>query len=235
MSNEVKKQKKFSVLKATEGNEPIISNIPKGSKVLVKAKSEEQKEVPNNFLDYMEDYIDFHDETVINSDKVAAGNTKKPWVNFIVNTSGGIMVIPDLRDSDNVEAEGLTMEPGDALSLVSMYDIKIINRNKKGLITAMRTPSSTYKGLPQVLAVSSREKLEELPFNFLSPKSLAETLKERGKGSSILLPPNIHDKKLAEFIKEENDANDDLRREANNDNYDLAALESINDPDANLK
>lgn len=177
-------------------------------------------------LSGLEKFIAYHQEVLQNSLKVKAGDKDKAVFDTVLNCSGGILIIPDLKS--NTDEEGLTLQVGERKVLTTEYDIPTINRHRKGLLQSMKIESRIYPGLPQLLNLESPE--TEFPIDVSSHQPLAESLREtKGVGGQHSLPPNAFDKRLFEVIKEDIASRDKLVNQSQNLPYSAEQLEFVKD------
>lgn len=131
------------------------------------------------------------------ADHSALMTSSKPRFRYVANTSGGILCIPDLRNE--VEPEGIGLEAGEKIDLLTMFTPQQINRSR-GLQNSVKKISD-QSGLPLITVLESLD--DPLPEGtFIKP--LAETVTP---GTRLQADDNIFDDKLDHaYEKEEEQA-----------------------------
>lgn len=165
------------------------------------AKQAKKSDNPNYRT--IEQLISYHNQAIIDSNKISVENVEEPAFTYVVNASGGKLCIADLeaRDKDSESQKIIELEAGEIINLNSWFSKSVINRNKRTLIEAFKMKGGVA-GLPSLLCVESA--LIEFPVSLIN-KSLVDKVKEKGlAGSPVEMPENEFDKRLdEEYAKEE--------------------------------
>lgn len=131
------------------------------------------------------------------SDPNALMTSTKPRFRYIVNTSGGLLVIGDLKNATN--EEGIALQPGEKIDLLSFFDVKEINR-AQSLVRATIKISEATK-LPMVTVLSSLD--DPIPTG-----SIIEPMGTKlAPGTQVEAARNEYDDKLDADIQKEIDRN----------------------------
>jgi len=172
-----------------------------------KKKKLSQKEKVQQFLDY-------HNKKIKDAKNIVIGDKVAPCYDMIINTSGGVLVLPDFYAlSINPESEKtFYLTPGEGLNLLTKFDIKHINRNRQGLETAAKMP-----GVYGFNAITFVEDLdEEFPVPLRKQTAYEKGLEEKEKfgTAKIPLPANEYDVLLRKDIEKEEKRNEKLNQES---------------------
>lgn len=180
-------------------------------------KSEETVSKKSTKRDTLDKILAYHEKKINDAKKILMNDENVACYDNIVNTSGNILILPDFHalSVNPSSQETFQMEQGERLNLLTMFDIKDINRNRKGLLTA-----SKMKGVYGLPAITFVEDLDvEFPVELKK-----ETLYEKGKrmkdengggDTRINLPKNEFDIKLREEYEKEKRYNEKLERQLN--------------------
>lgn len=135
------------------------------------------------------------------ADPNALVTSKHPRARYVVNTSGGLLIIPDLV-SDSEEG-GIALDPGEKVDLLQMFTPEQINRSR-GVTRALATVSETT-GLKQLTVINSLD--DPVPDG-----AIVVPLAQRVEPETVLQAPvNIFDQKLDEDYQKEQERNDRLK------------------------
>lgn len=172
----------------------------------LKPKSEKKKS--------LERILEYHEKKVNDAKQILMNNEDVACYDNIVNTSGNILILPDFHalSINPSSQETFQMEPGERLNLLTMFDIKDVNRNRKGLLTA-----SKMKGIYGLPAITFVEDLDvvfpfELRKETLYEKGVKMKEENGGGDTKINLPRNEFDIKLQEEKDKEKKYNDRLEK-----------------------
>lgn len=137
------------------------------------------------------------------ADPAALAGSKRPRVRFVANTSGGLLIIPDLRSAGQ-DGEGLALQPGEKIDLLQLFEAREINKSV-GLVRAMKK-TSTNNNLSLLVEIESLD--DPLPEG-----AIVKPLVEKHKpGDRFEDEPNEYDDKLAEDLRKEEERNDKLKK-----------------------
>lgn len=140
------------------------------------------------------DLIVYDDVNV--ADPGALMTSKRPKARFVANTSGGLLVIPDLGD-------GFWMEAGEKADLLQYFTPQEINKSR-GVDNAFNTTSDTT-GLPQLVRLTSMN--DQLPEGaIVIPEGEREDHRSTYEASR-----NEFDDKLEEDLAKEEERNEKLK------------------------
>lgn len=173
-----------------------------------------QKETKSTRRQLIDELLDYHNKIVNEAKKILMSDETKACFENIVNTSGGNLVLPDfhaLSIQPNSEAV-FNMEPGERLNLLTMFDVKDINRNRKGLLNATK-----MKGVYGFPALTFIENIDvEFPFELKKETQFEKGLKmkEIGGSARIDCPANEFDDKLKKDLEKEKKHNDKIVNQA---------------------
>lgn len=174
-----------------------------------------QKETKSTKRQLIDELLAYHNQVIDDAKKILMSDETKACFENIVNTSGGNLVLPDfhaLSLQPNSEAV-FNMEPGERLNLLTMFDIKDINRNRKGLITATK-----MKGIYGFSALTFVKDIDvEFPFELRKETQFEKGVKmKETSGGNVRLdcPANEFDDKLKKDLEKEKKYNDKVVNQA---------------------
>ena len=148
------------------------------------------------------DLISMRDE--YSPDPKALAVSKKPRCRYVANTSGGILIIPDLVSA--AEEGGIALDPGEKLDLLQYFTPEQINRSR-GLVRALKEISETTK-LAQLTVIGSVD--DPLPDG-----AIVKPLVERvSPGTTVEADANVYDRRIDEEYEKENIRNEKLKQGA---------------------
>lgn len=175
----------------------------------------------------MKKFIDKHNELLNLARTTKASDVTTAAIDNILNTSGGPLLIPTLKNPG--EDYGFKLEIGERSILSSLFDVKIINQNKKGLIDAATKPSDIFPGLPMLMFLESADTI--VPYDFSKVKSISQHLRETGGvGARLKAAPNVFDKKYRKMLKDEEEEIENLMNNSKNTGgYSQEELDKIPD------
>jgi hypothetical protein len=153
--------------------------------------------------------LEFHNKKVVESENVLMENATVPCFDYVINMSGGELMITDLRavDKNPDSPKVYPVSAGKRFNFNSIFPIGAINRNRDQLLrlfTEMR--SEIDPDYPAMLLVSQADLMVEFPFQLVKT-SLVDKLKAKGQGT-LELGRNEYDERLAEELAKEKKANE---------------------------
>jgi hypothetical protein len=177
---------------------------------------EEVKPKESNIREKLKELLVFHKQKIANSQKIIVTEQVNSAFEFIINCSGGNLVLPDFHaQAINPDSEKtFQMAPGERLNLLTRFDPKEINRNRQGLLTAAGIKG--IYGLPALLFVEGLDVFIPVPLK-------KETIFEKGvkqkeeTGQEVVrinLPENEFDERLRKEKLKEKKRNDKVEQEA---------------------
>jgi len=171
----------------------------------------EQKSTKKQKLDSI---LEFHNKTIAEAQSILMNDESKACFTYIANTSGNILVLPDFHalSINPSSQETFQMEQGERINLLTQFDIKDINRNRKSLLVA-----SKMKGIYGLPAITFIESLDvEFPFELkketMFEKGVLQKENNGGNDVRINLPANEFDKKLQQEKEKEEKYNKSLEQ-----------------------
>lgn len=179
-------------------------------------KKKEETNTKSSKKVIMEKLLAFHNEQIEKSKTILMNDEVNSCFVNIVNTSGGVLVLPDFHALSIQPNSELTfkMEAGERLNLLTMFDVKDINRNRQGLIIA-----SKMKGVYGFPALTFIERMDVVfPFELRKETMYEKGVKEKekfGEGTKIPLPKNEFDVMLEKEIAKEKKANEKISNMSN--------------------
>lgn len=126
----------------------------------------------------VEELLEYHNDKVKSSQEVVMDDAERVCFDYVVNTGGVILMIPDFNAVDkNPQSEMVFEIPaGEVINLRNFFDTKAINRNRRGLLTAFKLKSTLDERLPTLLCIENKD--IEFPFP-LTKKSFVDRLKDK--------------------------------------------------------
>jgi len=152
--------------------------------------------------------LEFHNKKIADSEHVLMEDDKVPCFDYMINVSGGDIMIPDLQAIDKNPDSGkiFKVEAGRRINLNTVFSVGAINRNRLQLLNVLNEMrSSIDSDYPAFLLVSKEDIQIQFPFELVK-KSLVDKLKDKGQ-TSFELGRNEYDDKLAEELAKEEKAN----------------------------
>jgi len=153
--------------------------------------------------------LEFHNKKIADSEHVLMEDDKVPCFDYMINVSGGDIMIPDLQAIDKNPDSGkiFKVEAGRRINLNTIFTVGAINRNRSQLLKVFsELRSNLDSDYPAFLLVAKEDIQVEFPFELVK-KSVVQKMKDAGK-QTLELGQNEYDVKLAEEIAKEKKANE---------------------------
>jgi hypothetical protein len=158
----------------------------------------------------IESLLAFHKKKIFEAQEIMMDEETKPCYDYIVNTSGGKVILPDFHalSVDPDSPKTFTLEPGARLNLRSKFDIKDINRNREGLEIAA-SMEGIY-GFPAITFVEDIRVEFPVPLVKKTPFEKGMEEKEKFGSSKVQLASNEFDEKLVKDFEKEKRYNEKI-------------------------
>lgn len=160
--------------------------------------------------DLKERLLAFHSQKLKDSAHVLMGEKVISCFDYLINTYGSELLVTDLQAKDKFPESQVIypIEAGALLNLNTIWEVGVINRNRRALLPVFEKMKSLLDPDYPALLLVSKEDFEaiqddklKLPFN-LEQKSLVARLKEKGK-DHFEFGMNEYDEKLIEDLEKE--------------------------------
>lgn len=157
----------------------------------------------------LKEILQYHNDKIKAANNIVIGNKVDSAFDWIANTSGGQMMLPDFRarDLDPSSQELIVLQPGEIVNLLTMFEPISINRNRKGLLTAAKMKSNLHKDLPAITFIEHGD--IEFPFS-LEIDGIVKVAVAQGLGRIEDPGYNEYDIKLQKDYDKEEKANQKL-------------------------